>query len=162
MFQIFELPLGHGRLGVSPLPGRGDAYDADLIGLLQWNPDLVISMTTHQEMELRGASALGADLANSGTEWAHLPVRNFGTPTRETSMMWESVSKRAHRFFATQGRVLVHCFQGCGRSGMAALRLMVEAGEAPEPALVRLRKARACAVETDAQFRWSASGALNG
>jgi protein-tyrosine phosphatase len=53
------------------------------------------------------------------------------------------------------GRVLVHCFGGCGRSGMAALRLMVAAGEGPESALHRLRASRACAVETEAQRLWA-------
>jgi hypothetical protein len=32
---------------------------------------------------------------------------------------------------------------------------MIEAGEAPEPALTRLRDARPCAVETKAQMRWA-------
>ncbi|MDH5531227.1 MAG: protein phosphatase, partial [Paracoccaceae bacterium] len=44
---------------------------------------------------------------------------------------------------------------GCGRSGMAVLRLMVEAGEPVDVALIRLRKVRPCAVETDAQLAWA-------
>jgi hypothetical protein len=44
---------------------------------------------------------------------------------------------------------------GCGRSGTALLRLMVESGEDPIPALTRLRAARPCAVETPAQFAWA-------
>jgi hypothetical protein len=35
------------------------------------------------------------------------------------------------------------------------LRLMIEAGEASDAALERLRKTRPCAVETDAQRRWA-------
>jgi hypothetical protein len=38
---------------------------------------------------------------------------------------------------------------------MIALRLMVEDGEAPDAALARLRAARPCAVETNAQMRWA-------
>ena len=53
------------------------------------------------------------------------------------------------------GRVLVHCRGGCGRSGMVALRLMIEAGEAPDEALSRLRSVRPCAVETKAQMGWA-------
>jgi protein-tyrosine phosphatase len=44
---------------------------------------------------------------------------------------------------------------GCGRSGSVALRLMVETGEAAADAFIRLRAARPCAVETDAQYRWA-------
>ena len=54
--------------------------------------------------------------------------------------------------------MLVHCRGGCGRSGMAVLRLMVEAGEAPEEALARLRAVRPCAVETEAQMDWARRG----
>ena len=53
---------------------------------------------------------------------------------------------------------MIHCFGGCGRSGMAALRLMVEAGEDADEALERLRAVRPCAVETDAQLRWARAG----
>jgi hypothetical protein len=38
---------------------------------------------------------------------------------------------------------------------MAALRLMIKAGEDPDAALKRLRAVRACAVETDAQLLWA-------
>ena len=56
------------------------------------------------------------------------------------------------------GRVLFHCLGGCGRSGMAVLRLLVEMGEAPEAALERLRRVRPCAVETGDQCDWAARG----
>ena len=38
---------------------------------------------------------------------------------------------------------------------MVVLRLMVDSGEAAEAALDRLRAARPCAVETDAQMAWA-------
>ena len=46
---------------------------------------------------------------------------------------------------------------------MAALRLMIEAGEKPDRALVRLRALRPCAVETEEQLYWAldAAGATN-
>ena len=156
MFQISELALGKGLLGISPLPGRGGQYDADLITLFQWNPSLVLSMTTAREMEHKGAGALGADLSSAGVAWVHLPVPDFGAPPEETAKRWPSAAKHAHRALAKGGRVLAHCHGGCGRSGMALLRLMVEAGEDPEKALARLRAIRPCAVETDDQFNWAA------
>ena len=42
---------------------------------------------------------------------------------------------------------------------MALLRLMCEAGTPVDEALERLRTARPCAVETDAQKHWAAQGA---
>lgn len=52
-------------------------------------------------------------------------------------------------------RIALHCLGGCGRSGMIALRLMVLSGEAAGRALERLRAARPCAVETEAQRVWA-------
>lgn len=162
MFQICELPLGKGVLGISPLPGRGGTYDADLIALFQWNPSLVLSMTTKQEMEQKGAGDLGTDLSAAGVAWSHLPVPDFGAPPEETAKRWQKCALNAHHIIAKGGRVLAHCHGGCGRSGMALLRLMAEAGEEPKTALARLRVVRPCAVETDAQFNWAAAGFEHG
>jgi len=105
-----------------------------------------------------GASNFGADLANVGIAWRHLPIIDFGAPDEDIITRWGEVSALGAEVLAGGGKILTHCFGGCGRSGMSALRLMVEAGEDPSAALERLRIARPCAVETDAQLAW-ASGA---
>lgn len=162
MFEISELTMEQGLLGISPMPGRGGAYEADLSALLHWGPDLVLSMTTLPELMHRGADGLGSDLTAAGVTWMHLPVPDFGAPPEETADLWPESSVRAHQTLALGGRVLAHCHGGCGRSGMALLRLMAEAGENPKIALKRLRQTRACAVETDEQFGWAAAGFLDG
>ena len=138
------------------LRGRGGSYDADLADILRFSPDLVLSMTTAEELAAKGAATLAEDLARHGIAWAHLPIPDFGTPPEAVQHLWPETSARARALLAQGGRVLVHCMGGCGRSGMAVLRLMVEAGEAPEAALMRLRAVRPCAVETEAQFAWAA------
>jgi protein-tyrosine phosphatase len=57
---------------------------------------------------------------------------------------------------ARGGSVLMHCYGGRGRSGMALTRLMVESGETPAAALARLRQVLPEAVETAAQAAWAA------
>ncbi|MEO1637835.1 MAG: protein phosphatase [Pseudomonadota bacterium] len=154
-FAIYDLPAGGGTLALSPMPGRTRHYYTDWLHLLEWGPDLVLSMTTGAEMARKGAATLGTDLQNEGIDWLHLPVADFGTPV---GWEWEPVRDAALGVLSTGGRVLVHCFGGCGRSGMVALRLMTAAGEAPDAALSRLRAARPCAVETDAQLAWAQQG----
>ena len=51
--------------------------------------------------------------------------------------------------------VVVHCYAGVGRSGMIALRLLVERGANPEDALTQIRKVRPGAVERPAQYEWA-------
>lgn len=154
-FAIHDLPAGGGQVGLCPLPGRHSPYARDLEAVLRWHPDLVLSMTTLPEMTGHGAGRLGEDLARLGIGWRHLPIVDFGAPGAGVAAAWPAVSALAVGILASGGRVLAHCYGGCGRSGMAVLRLMVEAGEPGAPALKRLRAARACAVETGAQLDWA-------
>lgn len=155
-FAIHSVQIGNGIVALSPLPGRGGGYTRDLGTIRDWQPDLVISMTTEVEMLQEGAGAFGDDLSALNIEWAHLPVADFGTPPPEVDAAWGSVSPAATDILSRGGRVLVHCRGGCGRSGMIVLRLMVEHGEDPKSALNRLRAVRPCAVETDGQMDWAA------
>lgn len=155
-YRIAEVSCGDGWLGIGPMPGRGGAYDADLSAILRWGSGLVLTMTTARELEMSGARAFGADLHAAGVAWRHLPIPDFGAPPPETDALWPDVSATAHASLSDGGRVFAHCFGGCGRSGMALLRLMVEAGEDVDTALARLRRVRPCAVETEPQKAWAA------
>lgn len=106
-------------------------------------------------MNRAGARDLPADLATIGCEWLHLPVADFGAPKAETWHIWSDASDQARQVLASGGRVLVHCKGGCGRSGMAIVRILVDMGESAEIALTRLRAVRGCAVEMQAQMRWA-------
>ncbi len=156
---IYALQVGGGTLAISPMPGRGGSYAEDLNVISDWKPGLVISMTTEVEMIQEGARNLGADIQSRASRWVHLPIEDFGAPSPETRTKWPEVSASARQALGGGGRVLVHCKGGCGRSGMIALRLMVECGEVPSLALKRLRAVRPCAVETDGQMNWALSPA---
>ncbi len=157
MAAIAELPLRSGWLGICPMPGRGGAYQADLNRILAWGVDLALTMTTAPELDRSGAADFGADLRLADVEWRHLPIPDFNAPPPDVEALWPEVSALAHDILGQGGRVLAHCYGGCGRSGMALMRLMVEAGEDADPALERLRDARPCAVETEAQRAWAAA-----
>nr|WP_239113561.1 protein phosphatase [Shimia biformata] len=154
-FDIFSLSAGTGELALAPLPGRFGDYSGDLARVIGWAPGLVLSMTEWAEMQGAGAGDLGRDLGNAGIDWVHLPVRDFDVPTGKTLDVWPDASRRAQAVLQQGGRVLIHCYGGCGRSGMAAARILVEMGEDPAPALARLRQVRPCAIETEDQKLWA-------
>lgn len=154
---IAELEAGGGWLGLCPMPGRAGDYAGDLAKVTQWAPAMVVSMTVDAELTM-GAATLPADLRAAGIVWRHLPVADFAAESTALAQDWASVAAEARAVLAGGGRVLFHCHGGCGRSGMAVLRLLVELGEAPEAALARLRRARPCAVETGDQYDWAAKG----
>ncbi|MDO8883933.1 MAG: protein phosphatase [Pseudotabrizicola sp.] len=155
--EIAEIPALGGTLALCPMPGRNGGYAADLETLLIWRPGLVLTMTSKLELATKGAATLPADLAAAGIDWRHLPVPDFGTPKADTAALWSDTSAQARAHLAQGGRVLAHCMGGCGRSGMAVLRLLADGGEDPDAALSRLRAARPCAVETKAQLRWAST-----
>ncbi len=154
-FSINDVSAGTGRIGICPMPGRYGVYRLDIATVKAWRPDLVLTMTELHEMERIGVTNLAGDLAAFGCDWLHLPITDFGVPTGETLADWPAAATRACEILAPGGRVLVHCYGGCGRSGMAVVRILVEMGEPPEMAVARLRAVRACAVETEAQMIWA-------
>lgn len=154
-FVIHALSVGGGTLALTPLPGSGGDYDADMAHLRDWQPALVISLTSKAEMVTAGAETLGWDVQAAGTRWISFPVKDFGIPSSEQTEAWQKASGAARAALSGGGRVLIHCRGGCGRSGMAVLRLMIEAGEDAGEALARLRSLRPCAIETPAQMSWA-------
>lgn len=157
--EINELDLRAGKVGICPMPGRGGDYPGDLAAIADWGPALVLTMTSDAELAQHGATDLGQDLAARGIGWAQLAVQDFTAPTPDMTGDWDRISATATEILDQGGKVLAHCMGGCGRSGAALLRLMIEAGEAPDAALTRLRGVRACAVERPGQFKWACEGA---
>lgn len=123
-----------------------------------FDPELVISLTDANELTALGAATLPDRLARVGIAWYAFPIPDFGTPSPGAD--WLAISHATHAVLASGGNVLLHCHGGRGRSGMVALRLMIEAGEAPDAALARLRAARPGAVETEAQQDWARAGTI--
>jgi protein-tyrosine phosphatase len=153
--KLYMLPVAEGELAISALPGATGDYATDLADIVHWKPDLVISLTQISEMQATGAVDLGKDLKRQGISWRLAAIPDFGTPALDFMSDWPALSERACASLGHNGRVLVHCRGGCGRSGMIALRLMVLSGEDPQKALKRLRAVRSCAIETAAQMKWA-------
>lgn len=151
-FSIASLALRHGTLAICPLP----ASTRDRAAVAAFAPDLVVTMTRESEMEDLGAADWPNWLRAHHIPWHPFPIEDFGIPPAGAD--WESLSKAAADIFENGGTVLIHCRGGLGRSGMVALRLMIEAGEDPDEAFARLRAARPGAVETEAQLAWAWQG----
>jgi hypothetical protein len=157
-FAIADLPCARGRLGIARLPGRTGDLAGDVTAIADWGARLVLSMTEADEMAAKGASGLAASLAARGIGHAMFPIPDFGTPGADAG--WASLSQDLHRRLAAGEHVLLHCMGGKGRSGMVAMRLLVERGVPAEEALAMVRRARPGAVETEAQAAWASREAI--
>lgn len=143
-----------GRIGICRLPGRYGKFATDINEIKRWAPAAVVTMTTQKEMEQANAADLSEQLETLGIRWVHLPVADYGGIGDENARKWPDISKELHKLLNTGGGVLIHCRGGHGRSGMVALKLLVEQGEPPADAVSRIRKARPGAIETDEQMAW--------
>lgn len=161
MFEIATLELNEGaRIGLCPLPGVFGELMSDLDDVVAWRPDIVVSMTEQPEMDAAQSGDLGERLQAASVTWRHLPIRDYGAPDGMSAAQWPELLDELHRCLDGKGAVLLHCRGGLGRSGMIALRLLVERGEAPDAALERLRAVRPGAVETQEQLAWASAGVI--
>ena len=143
--DIGWITLASGRLGLTALP-RTPAQRALLAAQ---HPAVILSLTEDHEWP----EVADAPFAGTGARHLRFSIPDYGTPPPEAD--WPALSMTLHEALRQRGTVIVHCWGGRGRSGMIALRLMIEAGEDPDAALARLRAARPGAVETDAQDAWA-------
>lgn len=57
-FEVFEISLGVGLLGMSPLPGLSGDFEADIKHIINWRPTCIVSLTETNEMKDLGAKDL--------------------------------------------------------------------------------------------------------
>lgn len=158
-FEIFELDVGVAKLALSPLPGRLGTLEQDQTTISAWGATLIVSMVQVSEFKSDSFVPFQRYLQVNGIGFLHLPVRDYGA--FDDDILWSKAIEKITPHFEAGGRVLFHCYGGCGRSGMAALRALIDFGWTAEDAFTQLRQTRPCAVETADQLRWATKGHLN-
>ena len=150
-FRIYEMVgFTKGVLGICKQP----CGDADFSDIAAWEPNVVVTMTEEVEFPNTGKT-LPVRFLETDYEWRHLPITDFGVPNAKDRALWLETLKNLQAVLNANGKVLVHCKGGNGRSGMVLLKLLTLQGEDGDAALQRIRAIRARAVETDMQFKWA-------
>lgn len=145
---------GWGDILISRCPGRTDLdhdLDYDLDKVHRAGASAVVSLISEDELEELGVAAMGAAVRARGMDWFHLPIADFDTPDHVWEQQWDAIGATLRRRIRQGRSVHLHCRGGCGRAGMTAARLLTELGAEPAEAIARVRSARPCAVETEAQ-----------
>lgn len=149
------LPVGGGTVVLSAIPGAGGDYKGDLEHLISWRPAMVLAALGQDELEAVGGETLGQSVQDKGARWVHLHVPRSGVPDARGEADWLDASIRARKALLGGGRVVVQSPGGGGRAGMIVLRLMIEAGEAPDEALTRLSLVHLPGIGTEEQLNWA-------
>jgi hypothetical protein len=144
-FEIYEFAgFSAGVLAICPEPVADEAFGE----ILDWTPDIIVTMTSVEEF---ARDDFAVKITQAGPQWMQTAVEDFGVPDSDFS----AVITRLLECLSNNGRVLIHCKGGQGRSGMLAMRLLVEQGEPAIDALARIRATRTNAVETIQQEQWA-------
>jgi protein-tyrosine phosphatase len=155
-YKIYRLILNTvGEIALSRMPGSLTRLEEDVAEIVALNCACVLTLAPHEELIRHGAHRLSSLLMNEGIEWHHFPIVDYATPLPSQERAWSDLSERLHDHLNNNRTILVHCYAGVGRSGMVALRLLVEQGANPEEALKQIRQVRPGAVECPAQYEWA-------
>lgn len=155
-FNISRLILdSSGEIALSRMPGLVTRLEDDVAKIVALNCACVLTLTPQEELIRHGAHRLSSLLMNEGIEWHHFPIVDYATPLASQDQAWSALSVRMQDHLKNDRTILIHCYAGVGRSGMIALRLLVEQGANPEEALNQIRKVRPGAVERPAQYEWA-------
>lgn len=152
---LHVLPVGGGIVALSPLPGAGGDFRGDLEHVTSLRPAFVLCLASQAELEEVGARSLPQAVQDKGTRWVHLPVKAGEAPAGDALAPWTDASTALRRALTGGGRVVIYSKAGAGRAGMVALRLMIEAGEAPDEAEARLLTVHPGAVVPGVQRDWA-------
>ncbi len=150
-FEIYQVAgFGTGTLALCRQP----VTDADFASIAKWNPHVVVTLTGEDEFP-NMVTSLPQQFLQAPYDWLHLPITDYGTPDTKDRTLWLQNLAQLHEILEKNGRILVHCKGGNGRSGMLVLKILCLQGEEGDAALARIRAVRIKAVETDAQFKWA-------
>jgi protein-tyrosine phosphatase len=102
--------------------------------------DLVDSgVTVFLDLTQNGELEPYAELVVPPARYVNRPIRDFSIPTRQSLI---ATLDEIDREIAAGGIVYVHCWAGCGRTGVVVGTWLVRHGVDPEEALRRIADAR--------------------
>ncbi len=142
-----------GRLGVAARPRGGDWLADEIRNWKAEGVDLVLSLLTPDEMR---ELALGAEepvCRENGIAFRSFPIPDRGIPLLPAAA--HDLVVELARVLATGKRIVIHCRQGIGRSGLVAAAILIELGSSPEAAIADVAAVRGRPVpDTPEQLAW--------
>ena len=142
-----------GRLAIAPRPRGGDWLNVDLAAWRGWHVDTVLSLLETNEALQLDLTAEPDACSVYNIEYLNFPIEDRGVPP--SLLPGINLLQELDRRLASGQRVLVHCRQGVGRSGMIASGLLVLRGFKVQEAVEVVSKARGVLVpETKEQLAW--------
>ena len=144
---------GPGRVGVMACPKGGDLIEDCLKFWREDGCDVLVSLIETDEAGSLGLAREGEVAKETGMEFVHHPVPDFGIP--ESSDAALDLARGLAAKVREGHAVAIHCRAGVGRAPSIAACVLIALGETGERALDLISDARGFRVpETAAQRAW--------
>jgi len=164
IIDAVPVPGTGGLIGMTICPGK-DEYagmgfpagpwkrdlDLDLQVIRDWQAQALVTLIEEFEFELLSVPELPERARAFGLRWFHLPIVDVWVPDQMFEEEWERAGEELRQILREDGRIVLHCRGGLGRTGMIAARLLMEFGMDPRVAIRRVRAARVGAIQTREQ-----------
>jgi protein-tyrosine phosphatase len=142
-----------GELALAARPRGGDWLPDEIANWRRSGIDAVLSLLIRQEERDLQLTDESQETRSQGLEFLSFPIPDRDVPTSETKLaqLLQSLDQK----LSSGKKILVHCRQGIGRSGLVAACLLVKRGMSPGAAVEKISHARGVPVpETLEQREW--------
>jgi ADP-ribosyl-[dinitrogen reductase] hydrolase len=147
-----------GHIGLCSCPGLSTIFGArarkledDLRAIRDWGAEGVVTLLEEEEMNMLKIRHMPSSAEHHGLWWRHLPIRDMCAPDAVFDSRWAMEGEHLRAILNQDGRFVVHCWAGLGRTGTIAARLLVEFGLEPSAAINEVRRARPGSIQSSAQ-----------
>ena len=150
---IFISQLGEGKLFAMPHPPGGVYLHGALTHLAETGITSIVSLLDEFDISVLGLAEEEYICQLRSIDFLHLPIKDRSAPIRSDEYL-EAVNK-TYDHIVVGGNAVVHCWAGCGRTGLFNASLLVRHGAAPEAAFQQVSEARGAPVpDTQVQVEW--------
>lgn len=159
-----RVPGFEGIIGMTICPGKKDDgrssclrdrnLDADILAIKNWGAVAIITLIDSLELQLLQVLDLPEKAVIFGLEWMHFPISSEGIPDENFHEKWQRDGERIRQMLTEGKKVVVHCNEGIGRTGIITAQLLVELGIPQGEAIDLTRKARSGTISTFKQEQY--------
>lgn len=129
-----------GTLFLSPRPRGGDWLEDEVLGWRRSGIATVVSLLTDEENKELSLVDEASEARKHGLAFVSYPIPDRGIPPDRSTLA--TLLQAIDRDLQQGKRVLVHCRQGIGRTGVVAASLLVRNGIEPESAIRKVSEVR--------------------
>ena len=142
-----------GKLALAARPRGGDWLADEMAGWRQAGIGTVLSLLTDEEEETLDLQKEAAEVQAHGMRFRSFPIEDRQVPRSPSELA--KVVEGVESDLRAGEKVVIHCRQGVGRSGLVGACLMIAAGIDASMAIDRLSAGRGVPIpETAEQRQW--------